>query len=145
MIELEHVCKTYLMGGRPLHALDDVSEVIDSGDYVAVMGPSGSGKSSLLNVIGCLDRPDSGVYRLEGNEVGTLREDELSRIRSLSIGFVFQTFNLLPRATAFKNVGASGAVPPGPQEDSPLTTTSSMNQPVKVFATASPESKMKRS
>ncbi len=104
MIELEHVRKTYVMGGRPLHALDDVSEVIDSGDYVAVMGPSGSGKSSLLNVIGCLDRPDSGTYRLEGREVGTLREDELSRIRSLSIGFVFQTFHLVPRLSAAENV-----------------------------------------
>jgi putative ABC transport system ATP-binding protein len=92
------------MGGQPLHALDDVSERIEDGDYVAVMGPSGSGKSTLLNVIGCLDRPDSGHYRLDGQDVNALSEDGLSAIRRDKIGFVFQTFHLVPRLTAEENV-----------------------------------------
>ncbi len=104
MIELEHVCRTYVMGGQPLHALDDVSERIAAGDYVAVMGPSGSGKSTLLNIVGCLDRPTSGTYRLDGRDVGTLAESELSRIRGQKIGFVFQTFHLVARLSAAENV-----------------------------------------
>jgi putative ABC transport system ATP-binding protein len=104
MIELDRVSKIYVMGGRPLHALRDVSDVIEAGDYVAVMGPSGSGKSTLLNIAGCLDRPTSGTYRLDGQEVGTLPEAELSRIRGHKIGFVFQTFHLVPRLSAAENV-----------------------------------------
>ena len=100
MIELERVCRTYMMGGQPLHALNDVSETIEAGDYVAVMGPSGSGKSTLLNIMGCLDRPSSGSYQLEGQDVGALSEAELSQIRRHKLGFVFQTFHLVPRLSA---------------------------------------------
>jgi ABC-type lipoprotein export system ATPase subunit len=105
MIELEHVSRIYMMGDEPLHALDDISEVIDAGEYVAVMGPSGSGKSTLLNVVGCLDRPTQGLYRLDGQEVGSLSDDAVSAIRRLKIGFVFQTFHLIPRLSAAENVG----------------------------------------
>ncbi len=104
MIELERVSKIYEMGGESLHALDAVSETIDDGEYVAVMGPSGSGKSTLLNVIGCLDRLSSGTYRLDGQDVSDLSEARLSRIRGHKIGFVFQTFHLVPRLTAGENV-----------------------------------------
>ena len=104
MIELDRVSKMYMMGGRPLHALDDVTESIEAGGYVAVMGPSGSGKSTLLNIVGCLDRPTSGTYRLDGRDVGTLPEQELSRIRGRQIGFVFQTFHLVARLSAAENV-----------------------------------------
>jgi putative ABC transport system ATP-binding protein len=104
MIELERVYRTYVMGGQPLHALNDVSERIPAGDYVAVMGPSGSGKSTLLNILGCLDRPTSGVYRLDDQDVGTLSEEALSSIRRHKIGFVFQTFHLIPRLDAAENV-----------------------------------------
>jgi putative ABC transport system ATP-binding protein len=104
MIQLEHVSRIYLMGEEELHALNDVSEVIDAGEYVAVMGPSGSGKSTMLNLLGCLDRPTEGVYRLDGEEVGSLPEDEVSAIRRHKIGFVFQTFHLVPRLSAAENV-----------------------------------------
>ncbi len=104
MIELERVYRTYMMGGQPLHALNDVSETIEAGDYVAVMGPSGSGKSTLLNIMGCLDRPSSGSYRLEGQDVGALSDAELSQIRRHKLGFVFQTFHLVPRLSAAENV-----------------------------------------
>ncbi len=104
MIELERVYRTYMMGGQPLHALNDVSETIEAGDYIAVMGPSGSGKSTLLNIMGCLDQPSSGSYRLEGEEVGALSEAELSQIRRYKLGFVFQTFHLVPRLSAAENV-----------------------------------------
>ena len=104
MIELDHVSRLYTMGEEPLRALDDVSEVIEAGEYVAVMGPSGSGKSTLLNILGCLDRPNEGVYRLDGDDVGALSEDEVSAIRRHKIGFVFQTFHLVPRLSAEENV-----------------------------------------
>jgi putative ABC transport system ATP-binding protein len=104
MIELKEVCRTYQVGDQPLHALKDVSASIAGGDYVAVMGPSGSGKSTLLNIFGCLDRPTSGSYVLDGHEVGTLSESELSEIRRYKIGFVFQSFHLVPRLDAAENV-----------------------------------------
>ena len=104
MIELDHVSRLYTMGEEPLRALNDVSEVIEAGEYVAVMGPSGSGKSTMLNILGCLDRPNEGVYRLDGDDVGALSEDEVSAIRRHKIGFVFQTFHLVPRLTAAENV-----------------------------------------
>jgi putative ABC transport system ATP-binding protein len=104
MIELDGVYRTYAMGGQTLHALNDVSELIEAGDYVAVVGPSGSGKSTLLNVLGCLDRPSRGVYRLDGEEVGSLSEEELSSIRRHKVGFVFQSFHLIPRLDAAENV-----------------------------------------
>jgi putative ABC transport system ATP-binding protein len=104
MIELDHVSRLYTMGEEPLRALNDVSEVIEAGEYVAVMGPSGSGKSTMLNILGCLDRPNEGVYRLDGDDVGALSEDEVSAIRRHKIGFVFQTFHLVPRLSASENV-----------------------------------------
>jgi putative ABC transport system ATP-binding protein len=104
MIELDHVSRLYQMGEEPLRALNDVSEVIEAGEYVAVMGPSGSGKSTMLNILGCLDRPTEGVYRLDGDDVGALSEDEVSSIRRHKIGFVFQTFHLVPRLSAEENV-----------------------------------------
>jgi len=104
VIELDRVSRVYEMGGQPVHALREVSETIEDGGYVAIMGPSGSGKSTLLNLIGCLDRPSSGSYRLDGQDVGSLSEEELSRIRSHKIGFVFQVFHLVPRLSAAENV-----------------------------------------
>src|SRR5437588_10323578 len=96
--------KTYVMGSEELHALRGVSIAIDRGEYVAIMGPSGSGKSTLMNLIGCLDTPSKGSYLLNGKQASQMNDNELARIRNEEIGFVFQTFNLLPRATALHNV-----------------------------------------
>ena len=100
VIELQGLSRTYLVGDRPVHALRDVTLTVPDGDYVSVMGPSGSGKSTLLNVLGCLDRPDSGSYRLDGREVARLSDAELTLVRRHRIGFVFQTFHLVPRLSA---------------------------------------------
>ena len=104
LIETRDLWKTYTMGSEEIHALRTVSIRIERGEYVAIMGPSGSGKSTLMNLIGCLDTPTKGSYLLNGHEVRELDDDELARIRNEEIGFVFQTFNLMPRATAFHNV-----------------------------------------
>lgn len=104
VIETEQLWKTYEMGVEHLHALRGVSIEIRKGEYVAIMGPSGSGKSTLMNLIGCLDTPTQGSYWLAGRLVSQLNDDALARIRNMEIGFVFQTFNLLPRATALHNV-----------------------------------------
>src|SRR2546422_11468925 len=104
LIETVDLWKTYVMGSEEIHALRGVSITIDRAEYVAIMGPSGSGKSTLMNLIGCLDTPSKGSYLLNGKEVGAMNDDELARIRNEEIGFVFQTFNLLPRATALHNV-----------------------------------------
>jgi putative ABC transport system ATP-binding protein len=103
-LSLRSVEKIYDMNSVGVHALRGISFNIDKNEYVAVMGPSGSGKSTLMNIIGCLDVPSSGTYVLDGSDVGTLGEDELAEIRNEKIGFVFQTFNLLPRSDVFHNV-----------------------------------------
>jgi putative ABC transport system ATP-binding protein len=104
LIETVDLWKTYVMGSEEIHALRGVSIQIERGEYVAIMGPSGSGKSTLMNLIGCLDTPTKGSYLLNDKQVSQMNDDELARIRNEEIGFVFQTFNLLPRATALHNV-----------------------------------------
>ena len=104
MITTHDLWKTYVMGDEEIHALRGLSINIERGEYVAIMGPSGSGKSTLMNLIGCLDTPTKGSYQLNGKEVASMNDDDLARIRNEEIGFVFQTFNLLPRATALHNV-----------------------------------------
>ncbi len=104
MIEVTDLARTFVVGGRPVHALRGVSLSIPRGEYVSVMGPSGSGKSTLLNILGCLDRPSAGSYRLDGQETARLSETELSLVRRHKIGFVFQFFHLVPRLTAAENI-----------------------------------------
>jgi putative ABC transport system ATP-binding protein len=104
LITTHDLWKTYVMGDEQIHALRGLSINIEAGEYVAIMGPSGSGKSTLMNLIGCLDTPSKGSYLLNGKEVAAMNDDDLARIRNEEIGFVFQTFNLLPRATALHNV-----------------------------------------
>ncbi|HMA54491.1 MAG TPA: ABC transporter ATP-binding protein [Acidobacteriota bacterium] len=103
IIELRNLVKTYHVGETEVRALRGVSYKIEEGDFLAIMGPSGSGKSSLMNILGCLDRPTSGEYILAGEEVSTFDKNKLARIRNQKIGFVFQSFNLLPRTTALEN------------------------------------------
>ncbi len=104
VIEARGLWKSYVMGGEEIHALAGIDVTVERGEYVAIMGPSGSGKSTLMNVIGCLDTPTKGSYRLNGREVSTMEDDELAMVRNREIGFVFQTFQLLPRAPALRNV-----------------------------------------
>jgi putative ABC transport system ATP-binding protein len=104
IITLEGITREYLMGGERIRALAGVDLTIQRNEYVAIMGPSGSGKSTMMNVLGCLDTPTAGSYWLNGHEVSRMADDDLARIRNREIGFVFQTFNLLPRASALANV-----------------------------------------
>ncbi|MBP2303455.1 ABC transporter ATP-binding protein [Azospirillum picis] len=104
LVAVEALTRRYRMGPQTVHALEGVTVAIHRGEFVAVMGPSGSGKSTFMNLLGCLDRPDAGQYRLNGREVAGLSSDALAALRNRSIGFVFQSFNLLPRQTALANV-----------------------------------------
>jgi putative ABC transport system ATP-binding protein len=104
IIEISDLRRTYIMGNTEVHALDGVSLEVLENDYIAIMGPSGSGKSTLMNMIGCLDTPSSGTYILNGQDVSRLGDAELADVRNREIGFVFQTFNLLPRTDCMSNV-----------------------------------------
>jgi putative ABC transport system ATP-binding protein len=104
IIETKHISKRYVMGEEIIDALKDVTISVNKGEYVAFMGPSGSGKSTLMNIVGCLDTPSTGTYILNGQDVSTMSENELASVRNKEIGFVFQTFNLLPRQSALENV-----------------------------------------
>jgi putative ABC transport system ATP-binding protein len=115
MIDLTRISRSYQVGGQPVHALQDIDLHVDRGEYLSVMGPSGSGKSTLLNIIGLLDRPDTGRYMLDGKDVTDLSDEELARVRREKIGFVFQFFHLVPRLSAADNVALPmilGGVPP---------------------------------
>ena len=104
LIEIQHLIKTYSTGDTSFNALNDVSLSVDTGEFVAIMGASGSGKSTCMNILGCLDKPTSGSYFLDGIDVSKMSMNELSRIRNLKLGFVFQGFNLIPRTSAIENV-----------------------------------------
>jgi putative ABC transport system ATP-binding protein len=104
IIRLDRISRTYAMGKLAVHALNDVSLQVRPGEFVAIVGPSGSGKSTMMNILGCLDRPTAGQYLLAGTPVARLDDDALARLRSRTVGFVFQSYNLLPRTTALENV-----------------------------------------
>jgi len=104
LIQLEQICRTFRVGGEEVHALRDVTFGVDRGEWVAIVGQSGSGKSTLMNVLGCLDTPSAGRYLLNGKDVSRMEDDALARVRNVEIGFIFQTFQLLPKETALANV-----------------------------------------
>ncbi|MDE5873399.1 MAG: ABC transporter ATP-binding protein, partial [Lachnospiraceae bacterium] len=104
MLELKNIYKNYIQGSMEVPVLKDINLSVEEGEYVAIMGPSGSGKTTLMNIIGCLDKPTSGTYLLGGEDIGNYKDKELSFVRNKSIGFVFQTFNLMPRQSALDNV-----------------------------------------
>ena len=104
LIRLQNISRSYQMGAETVHALRGVSLTIARGEYVAIMGPSGSGKSTMMNLVGCLDTPTGGTYELNGNHVSQMDDNQLAEIRNREIGFIFQTFNLLPRSDALRNV-----------------------------------------
>jgi putative ABC transport system ATP-binding protein len=104
MISMKKIAKTYEMGEAMVHALKEINLEVEAGEFISIVGPSGSGKSTLMNLIGCLDRPSEGEYHLDGEKVSELNDDELAHIRNKKIGFVFQTFNLLPRTNCLHNV-----------------------------------------
>ena len=104
ILELKNIYKNYIQGSMEVPVLKDINLSVEEGEYVAIMGPSGSGKTTLMNIIGCLDKPTSGSYLLGGEDIGNYKDKELSFVRNKSIGFVFQTFNLMPRQSALDNV-----------------------------------------
>ena len=104
ILNIQHLKRSFAMGGETVHALKDVSFSVQAGEFVTIMGSSGSGKTTMLNILGCLDKPSDGTYLLDGADVKTLSRDELARLRNHKIGFVFQAYNLLPRTSAIENV-----------------------------------------
>ena len=116
LIELSGIERVFHLGDTEVHALSQLNLTIDAGEYVAIMGPSGSGKSTLLNLLGMLDSPNAGVYRLEGKDVTTLSGDEQAQVRSQRIGFVFQSFHLVPRLTAAENIACLLYTSPSPRD-----------------------------
>src|SRR4026208_2283136 len=128
LIDTQDIWKTYVMGSEEIHALRGVSIGLERGEYVAIMGPSGSGKSTLMNLIGCLDTPSRGSYLWKGKQVGKMNDNELARIRNEEIGFVFQTFNLLPRATALHNVELPLVYAGVPATDRPEPAKQALNK-----------------
>jgi len=130
LLHLEDIHRVYHVGSEDVHALAGVTVEIQDNEYVAIMGPSGSGKSTLMNIIGCLDTPTSGRYLLKSNVVSSLTDDELARVRNLEIGFVFQTFNLLPRADSLHNVELPliyAGVPPAERRQAALEALEAVN------------------
>ncbi|MCM8777352.1 MAG: ABC transporter ATP-binding protein, partial [Candidatus Omnitrophica bacterium] len=105
ILKLENITKTYILGHISIPVLKNISIAIEEGMHISLMGPSGSGKTTLLNILGCLDRPTSGKYYIDGKEVSSLNDDELSEIRSKKIGFIFQSYNLIPHLTVIENIG----------------------------------------
>ena len=107
VIRIERITKEYEMGATTIRVLKEIDLLVHRNEYLAIMGPSGSGKSTLMNIIGCLDTPTTGRYEFKGNDVASMRDDELAKIRNMEVGFVFQMFNLLPRSTSLQNVELS--------------------------------------
>jgi putative ABC transport system ATP-binding protein len=128
IVSLANVYRTYDMGNIQVHALQDLSLAVDEGEFVAIVGPSGSGKSTLMNIVGCLDRPTAGSYRLAGSDVGALDDDQLAGFRSRSIGFIFQSYNLLPRTTALENVATPLAYQGIPRRDRIARATAALER-----------------
>ena len=128
LIRLQNITRRYQMGAETIHALRDVSLEIQRGDYVAIMGPSGSGKSTLMNVVGCLDTPTSGRYDLNGTNVSEMDDNQLAEVRNREIGFVFQTFNLLPRSNALHNVELPLIYSGMPSDERKMTALGALTQ-----------------
>ena len=137
MIELSAIRKTYRLGGSDIHALDGIDLRVARGEFVSIMGPSGSGKSTLLNVLGGLDRPDSGRYRLAQDEVSALDDDAASAVRNRRIGFVFQSFHLLPRLTVLENVLLPQRYAHHPDPDAPGRARALLESRLPVGSSAS--------
>lgn len=130
MIKLQEICRYFQVGDETVHALDNVSLEIQQGDYISVMGPSGSGKSTLLNLLGLLDQEDSGSYQFEGRELTTLSEEQRAQFRREQIGFIFQSFHLIPRLTAAENIGLPltlAGIPPALRSNRVEQALESMN------------------
>ncbi|MEN8212808.1 MAG: ABC transporter ATP-binding protein [Pseudomonadota bacterium] len=130
MIALQQICRSFQVGDETVHALDDVTLQIEQGDYISVMGPSGSGKSTLLNLLGLLDKADSGSYRFEGTELTTLTEEQRARFRREKVGFIFQSFHLVPRLTAAGNIALPltlAGIPPATRNSRVLQALESLD------------------
>jgi putative ABC transport system ATP-binding protein len=128
IVSLQHVYRTYQMGHVEVHALRDLSLTVGEGEFVAIVGPSGSGKSTLMHIVGCLDRPTAGSYSLAGADVSTFDDDRLAGLRSRSIGFIFQSYNLLPRTSALENVATPLAYQGVPRRERMARATAALER-----------------